>query len=97
MWYQLFGIFVVVASSVAMIDRYGVPSIGLSLVYLLFGTAFVIFGVMVGQMQDADLLSLLLLQEWGINLSLMGIGYAAIVAGLVGLLVFLYKLLCFYQ
>ena len=87
MWYQLFGIFVVIASSVAMIDRYGVPSVGLSIVYLLFGALFIFFGVMVGQMQDADLLSLLLLREWGINLSLMGIGYAAIVAGVVGLLV----------
>ncbi len=92
MWYQLFGIFVVVASSIAMIDRYGVPSVGMSLVYLLFGIVFVVFGVMVGQMQDTDLLSLLLLQEWGINLSLMGIGYAAIVAGVVGLLAPAYKL-----
>ncbi len=86
MWYQLFGIFVVIASSVAMIDRYGVPSVGLSIVYLLFGALFIFFGVMVGQMQDADLLSLLLLREWGINLSLMGIGYAAMAAGLIGLL-----------
>ena len=93
MWYQLFGIFVVTASSVAMIDRYGVPSVGLSLVYLLFGALFVLFGVMVGQMQDADLSSLLLLQEWGINLSLMGIGYAAIVAGVVGLLAPVWRLL----
>ncbi len=93
MWYQLFGIFVVVASSVAMIDRYGIPSTGLSIVYLLFGAVFAIFGVMVGQMQNTDLLSLLLLQEWGINLSLMGIGYAAIIAGLVGLLAPVYRLL----
>ena len=85
MWYQLIGIFVVLASSVAMIDRYGVPSVGLSVVYLLFGAVFVVFGVMAGQIQNADLLSLLLLREWGINLSLMGIGYAVILAGLVGL------------
>jgi len=92
MWHQLFGIFVVVASSVAMLDRYGVPSTGLSIVYLLFGTVFIIFGIMVGQMQDTDLLSLLLLREWGINLSLMGIGYAAIVAGIAGLLISLCRL-----
>ncbi len=85
MWYQLFGIFVVVVSSVVMIERYGVPSLGQSVIYLLFGTLFVVFGVMVGKMQDTDVWSLLLLQEWGINLSLMGIGYAAMVAGLVGL------------
>ncbi len=92
MWEQLFGIFVVVASAIAMIDRYGVPSIGMALVYLAFGILFVAFGVMVGQMLDADLLSLLLLQEWGINLSLMGIGYAAMVAGLVGMLAPVYRL-----
>ncbi len=85
MWHQLFGIFVVVASAVMMIERYGVPSPGLSMVYLLFGVLFVVFGVMVGQMQEAGLWSLLLLREWGINLSLMGIGYGAMVAGLVGL------------
>ncbi len=91
MWQQLFGIFVVVVSALAMIDRHGVPSVGLSIVYLLFGALFVLFGVMVGQMHGADLLTLLLLREWGINLSLMGIGYAAIVAGLAGLLVSLYR------
>ncbi len=85
MWYQLFGIFVVIVSSVVMIERYGTPPPGQSVAYLSFGALFVLFGVMVGKMQDADVWSLLSLREWGINLSLMGIGYAAMVAGLVGL------------
>jgi len=55
---------------VVMIERYGIPSPGQSVAYLSFGALFVVLGVMVGKMQDADVWSLLSLREWGINLSL---------------------------
>ncbi len=85
MGWLLFAWSVVVISSVMLIERYGVPSPGQSVIYLLFGALFVLFGVMVGKMHEADVWSLLLLREWGINLSLMGIGYAAMAGGVVGL------------
>lgn len=92
MWYQLLGVFIIVASTVVMFDRYGMPSIGLSFVYLCFGMVFVIFGIMVGQMHEVDTLSLLLLQKWGINLSLMTIGYAVFFTGFIGLATQVYRI-----
>ncbi len=75
-----------------MFDRYGMPSIGLSVVYILFGVVFVVFGIMIGKMLDTDTLSLLLLQKWGVNLSLMAIGYTVIITGVVGLAAPVYRL-----
>lgn len=85
MLHQLIGIVVVIVSAGVFISRYGVPTAGLAFVYLLFGSVFVAVGVVMGQMLETSLLSLLLLERWHFNLSLMAIGYSALAAGFVGL------------
>ncbi len=83
--HQLLGLFVVIVSIGVFLDRYGVPTFGLALVYLLFGGLFVVIGVVLGQMYELSVWELLILKQWGINLSLLAIGYSAVVSGLVGI------------
>jgi len=45
-----------------------------------------------GKMMKASTISLLLLEEWNFNLSLMAIGYSAIVSGLIGIGTALYNI-----
>ena len=56
----------------------------MALGYFLFGLLFVTLGLFIGKMIDTTLLSLLLLQEWNVNISLMVIGYCTIIAALAG-------------
>ena len=56
----------------------------MALGYFLFGLLFVTLGLFIGKMLDTTLLSLLLLQEWNVNISLMVIGYCTIITALVG-------------
>lgn len=81
---QLIGIIATVVSTGVFLDKYGIPEPGTALGYLLFGLLFVTLGVFIGKMLDSSLLSLLLLQEWNVNISLMVIGYSTIIAALVG-------------
>ena len=85
MAHQLLGIFICVGSAGAFIIRYGIPSIGQAIGYLTFGLAFVITGLIMGQMLEASVMELLLLEKWNFNLSLMAIGYSAIASGIAGI------------
>lgn len=85
MMHQLLGIFICLVSAGAFIVRYDIPSFGQAIGYLAFGLAFVITGLIVGQMLEASVIELLLLAKWNFNLSLMAIGYSAIVSGVVGI------------
>jgi hypothetical protein len=85
MMHQLLGIFVCLVSAGAFIVRYDIPTFGQAIGYLAFGLAFVITGLIVGQMLEASIVELLLLEKWNFNLSLMAIGYSAIASGLVGI------------
>jgi len=92
LFHQVLGIAVTLISTGVFIIRYDVPSTGMSFVYLAFGTGFVAAGVAVGKMMQASTISLLLLQEWNFNLSLMTIGYSAIFSGIIGIGLALYNL-----
>ncbi len=83
--HQLLGILVCVISAGVFIHRYDIPTPGLAVGYLAFGSGFVAAGVITGKMLDVEPLSLLLLEHWNINLSLMAIGYSAVASGLLGL------------
>ena len=85
--HQLLGIFVCIVSAGVFVSRYGIPSAGTAIGYLAFGTGFVAGGVVMGKMMDASTLSLLILKEWNFNLSLMAIGYSAVVSGIIGLFI----------
>ena len=89
--HQLLGIFVCLVSAGAFIVRYDIPSFGQAIGYLAFGLAFVITGLIVGQMLEASIIELLLLQKWNLNLSLMAIGYSAIASGVAGIYVAIRK------
>gem|GEM_PF-1966464 len=91
--HQLLGIAVTLVSAGVFIVRYDIPSTGISFVYLAFGTGFVAAGVAVGKMMQVSTISLLLLEEWNFNLSLMAIGYSAIFSGIIGIGVALRNLL----
>ena len=93
MAHQLLGIFICVASAGAFIIRYDIPSFGQAIGYLTFGLAFVITGLIAGQMLEASVIELLLLEKWNFNLSLMAIGYSAIVSGIAGIYIAIKKLL----
>jgi len=90
--HQLLGIAVTLISAGVFVVRYGIPSTGMSFGYLAFGTGFVIAGVAMGKMMQASTVSLLLLEEWNFNLSLMAIGYSAMFSGIIGIGVALYNL-----
>ncbi len=83
--HQLLGIIVTLISTGVFIVRYDIPSTGMSFVYMTFGAGFVAAGVAMGKMMHASTTSLLLLEEWNFNLSLMTIGYSAILAGIIGI------------
>ena len=85
--YQLFAIFVCIVSAGVFIVRYGIPTLAQALGYVGFGAIFVFAGVGTGKMLDASVMELLFLAKWNLNLSLMAIGYSALVSGLVGLYV----------
>ncbi len=81
---QLIGIVATIISAGVLIEREGIPGIGISLGYLFFGLLFVTLGLFIGNMLDTSIINLLLLKEWNINISLMVIGYATIITSLVG-------------
>jgi len=81
---QLIGIIATIVSAGVLLEREGIPGLGISLGYLLFGLLFVTLGLFIGNMIDTSIINLLLLKEWNINISLMVIGYATIITGLVG-------------
>ena len=83
--HQLLGIAVTLISTAVFIVRYDIPSTGMSFVYMIFGTGFIAAGVAMGKMMQASTTSLLLLETWNFNLSLMTIGYSAIFAGIIGI------------
>jgi hypothetical protein len=85
MAHQLLGIFICVVSAGTFIIRYDIPSFGQAIGYLTFGLAFVITGLIAGQMLEASVIELLLLEKWNFNLSLMAIGYSAVVSGIAGI------------
>jgi len=90
--HQLLGIAVTLISAGVFVVRYGIPSTGMSFGYLAFGTGFIIAGVAMGKMMKASTASLLLLEEWNFNLSLMAIGYSAMFSGIIGIGVALYNI-----
>jgi hypothetical protein len=90
---QLLGILVCIISAGVFLVRYGIPTLAQALGYIAFGAIFVVAGVVTGKMLDASLVELLLLAKWNLNLSLMAIGYSALVSGLVGLYVALREML----
>jgi hypothetical protein len=90
--HQLLGIAVTLISAGVFVIRYGIPSTGMSFVYLTFGAGFVLAGVAMGKMMKASTISLLLLEEWNFNLSLMAIGYSAVISGLLGIGIALYNI-----
>jgi len=90
--HQLLGIAVTLISAGVFVVRYGIPSTAMSFGYLAFGTGFVATGVVMGKMMQASTSSLLLLEEWNFNLSLMAIGYSAMFSGIIGIGVALYNL-----
>ncbi len=81
---QLIGIIATIVSAGVLLEREGVPGLGISLGYLFFGLLFVTLGLFIGNMIDTSIINLLLLKEWNINISLMVIGYATIITGLAG-------------
>ncbi|HEC17228.1 MAG TPA: hypothetical protein ENI99_11760 [Sedimenticola sp.] len=83
--HQALGIFVCIVSAGVFISRYGIPPAGTAIGYLAFGTGFVAAGVGMGKMMDADILGLLVLEQWNFNLSLMAIGYSAAASGIAGI------------
>lgn len=93
MMHQLLGIFVCVVSTGAFIIRYDIPTFGQAIGYLTFGLAFVFTGVIAGQMLEASVIELLILEKWNFNLSLMAIGYSAIASGVAGIYIAIKKLL----
>ncbi len=90
--HQLLGITITLISTGVFIVRYDIPSTGMSLGYLAFGTGFVAAGVAMGKMMQASTISLLLLQEWNFNLSLMAIGYSVMFSGIIGIGTAIYNL-----
>lgn len=81
---QLIGLVATIVSAGVLLEREGVPGLGIALGYLLFGLLFVTLGLFIGNMIDTSMLNLLLMKEWNINISLMVIGYATIITGLIG-------------
>jgi drug/metabolite transporter (DMT)-like permease len=81
---EIVGFAATVISSFVLVERNGIPEAAASAGYFLFGLLFVVLGVFTGKMLDATVWELLLLRKWNINLSLMVIGYSAVIVSLLG-------------
>jgi len=81
---EIVGFVATIISSFVLVERNGIPETAVSAGYFLFGVLFVVLGVFTGKMLDASVLELLLLSKWNINLSLMVIGYSAVIVSFLG-------------